>query len=255
MYHRITENGEGEPSDYVINVNVFERQLSYFQKHGYYTPSLADVLRREGSHAHGNKPLLITFDDGYLDTLEIAAPLLKRYGFLAIVFIIPNFGLTTNAWDAAKGIPEARLMDKNQVLDLRAMGIEIGVHTLSHPSLPRLGEDELKRELRDCKKAAEDLLREAIISIAYPYGDVDERVMAATQEAGYLCAFATNSGPMFFHDALFRIRRTIISSSSNGLYLLLKVSGVEKACRIGWSSVKKSVCFILPQRESHTGVP
>jgi peptidoglycan/xylan/chitin deacetylase (PgdA/CDA1 family) len=246
VYHRVTENGKGESSDFIVNSWTFERQLSYFRDKGYYTPALKDVLGDAVGRVSKKKPFLITFDDGYQDTLEIAAPLLRKFEFNAIVFIIPNFSLCTNSWDAEISSSEARLMTREQVLALRGMGFEIGAHSWSHHSLPALDDAELDMELRKCKTAEEELLQEPVISFAYPYGDVDERVMTAARNAGYSCAFATNSGPMSFHKSFFRVRRTRIGNSANRLYLFLKVSGIEKAYRVARSRVKGIIRRISP---------
>lgn len=249
MYHRITRNGEGEPSSFVVNARVFERQLQFFSEHGYYTPRLADVSSTHASMvSSARKPLIITFDDGYLDTLEQAAPLLRKYGFSAIVFILP--GLRTNSWDAPKGIAEAKLMETNQYLELREMGIEIGSHGWSHRSLPLLGDEELENELTQSKRVAEELLKQPIEYFAYPYGEVDERVKKAVRNAGYVCAFATNSGPMSFHGDLFQIRRSIVCNNADGLYLYKKLSRVEKIMRVGWSVAKQ----LMGRRPSYNKV-
>lgn len=237
MYHRVCKEGEGDLSLYVVNVEVFERQLQYFVEHGYYTPRLADVLANRIDVAdRTKKPLIITFDDGYLDTLENAVPLIRKYGFLAHVFILP--AIRTNSWDAPKGIKEAKLMDEAQILNLKALGVEIGVHGWSHRSLPLLDDEDLANEFQQSKKTAEEILQQPVQYFAYPYGDVDERVKAAARKAGFLCAFATNSGPMRFHSDLHQIRRTIICNRAESPYLFVKLSGIEKVLRLGWSITK-----------------
>lgn len=239
MYHRICKDGEGEPSSFVVNVDVFERQLEYFFTQGYYTPPLGEVLTNSHTASSGKrKPLIITFDDGYLDNLENAAPLLQRYGFIANVFIIADFSRRTNWWDTPKNIAEAKLMEKDQVLSLRSMGIEIGSHGWSHRSLPLLDDVDLENEFVQSRRAAEDLLQTPVKYFAYPYGEVDERVKAAARKAGYVCAFATNSGPMSFHGDLLQVRRTIICNRADSMYLFAKLAGHEKAFRIGWSITK-----------------
>lgn len=240
MYHRVTRDGEGEPSDFVVNVDVFEQQLRYFAEHGYYTPRLADVLAdRHRAVEPAKKPLVITFDDGYQDTLENAVPLVRKYGFLANVFILP--ALRTNSWDAPKGIVEAKLMDRNQFPDLKRLGVEIGSHGWSHRSLPLLDDDDLADEFLLSKQAAEEILQQPVQYFAYPYGEVDERVKVAARKAGYVCAFATNSGPKAFHGDLLQIRRTIICNRADSLYLYAKLSGIEKTFRLGWSVTKKLI--------------
>jgi peptidoglycan/xylan/chitin deacetylase (PgdA/CDA1 family) len=237
MYHRVCKEGEGDLSPYVVNVEVFERQLQYFLGHGYYTPRLADVLANRFDVAdRTKKPFIITFDDGYLDTLKNAVPLIREYGFLANVFILP--AIRTNSWDAPKGIKEAKLMDEIQFLDLKALGVEIGSHGWSHRSLPLLADDDLANEFQQSKKTAEEILQQPVQYFAYPYGDVDERVKAAARKAGFVCAFATNSGPIWFHRDLHQIRRTIICNRADNPYLFVKLSGIEKTLRVGWSMAK-----------------
>ena len=242
MYHRVIKNGEVEGTEFVVNVDVFERQLQYFAEQGYYTPPLAHVLGNcYRSVGKSHKPLIITFDDGYVDTLENAAPLLRQYGFSAIVFVVSDFSRRTNWWDARKGIAQAQLMGKSEVRSLHEMGIEIGSHGWSHRSLPLLNDEELTVEFDRSRKTTEDVVGQSVRYFAYPYGEVDERVEAAARRAGYVCAFATNSGPMFFHSDLFQIRRTNIRNRSGKTYLYTKLSGIEKTLRYGWSVTKKLI--------------
>lgn len=239
MYHRVCNDGDANQNEYVVEIDMFERQLRYFAEHNYYTPRIADVLDHRNNTAHtGGKPLLITFDDGYVDTLENVVPLLRQYGFSATVFIIADFSRRTNWWDVPKKIAEARLMEKYQVLDMRASGIEIGSHGFSHRSMPILNNDDLAEELFRSKRVVEELLAQPVQYLAYPYGEVDQRVKVVACQAGYRCAFATNSGPMFFHNDLYQIRRTLITNRDDELYLHLKLAGFDKALRWSWSRAK-----------------
>lgn len=234
MYHRISRGSEGRRSRYVVEHQVFREQLRRFAALGYTTPKLADVLARRNGTVEGNaKPLLITFDDGYLDTFELALPALREFGFTAIVFIVADFSRRTNWWDAPKHIPEAPLMEPEHILELKRNGIEIGSHGLTHRSLPMLNDDDLAYELERSKDLTEALLGEPVQYFAYPYGEVDERVKLATIRAGYACAFASNSGPFSFHADPFEIRRVLVASHHVAPYLNLKLSGLEKAFK--WS--------------------
>ncbi len=237
MYHRVSNDGDADRNDFVVETDVFDRQLQYFAEHDYYTPRVADVLENRNNTTI-KKPLLITFDDGYVDTLKNAAPILRKYGFSATGFIVADFSRRTNWWDASKKIAEAKLMEKHQVLEMKASGVEIGSHGFSHRSMPLLSDDELSEELMRSKKVAEELLGQPVQYLAYPYGEVDERVKAAASQAGYQCAFATNSGPMFLHNDLYQIRRTTITNRADDLYLHVKLRGFEKSVRWGWSRVK-----------------
>ncbi len=234
MYHRICKDDEAGRSKYVVNVDDFRAQLRFFSEQGYSTPRLSDVLANaDGVAPSEKKSLVITFDDGYLDTYEHALPALRDYGFTAVVFVVTDFSRRTNWWDAPKRIAEAPLMDPRHMIEMRDAGIEFGSHGVSHRSLPLLSDDELQFELQESKNEAERILDQPIPFFAYPYGEVDERVKVATIGAGYTCAFASNSGPLSLHTDFFEIRRVLIASYANPAYLYMKLSGVEKAFK--WS--------------------
>ncbi|MEK7249381.1 MAG: polysaccharide deacetylase family protein, partial [Bacteroidota bacterium] len=154
---------------------------------------------------------------------------------------VADFSRRTNWWDASKKIAETKLIEKHQVLYMKASGNEIGSHGFSHRSMPLLSDDDLSEELMRSKKVAEELLGQPVQYLAYPYGEVDERVKAVARQAGYLCAFATNSGPMFLHNDLYQIRRTTITNRADDLYLHVKLKGLEKASLWSWSRVKTMI--------------
>ena len=234
MYHRVCKKDERDPSKYVVDSNTFREQLRYYTENGYHTLKLSDILGDlNGTSDSKSKPLLITFDDGYLDTFENALPALRDFGCTATVFVVADLSRRINWWDAPKQIAEARLMEPKQMIEMSKHGIEFGSHGLSHRSLPLLNNDDLELELRNSKKIIEDVLGQPVPYFAYPYGEVDERVKNATISSGYACAFASNSGPLSFHADLFEIRRVLIANRSNSLYLYWKISGLHKSFKWG----------------------
>ncbi len=242
MYHRVCKNNDGGHSKYVVHANVFREQLRYFAEEGYQTPRLADVLAgSNGTLAPNQKPLLITFDDGYLDTFENALPVMRDFGFTAIVFVVADLSRRNNWWDAPKHIMEARLMEPKHMIEMSKEGIEFGSHGVSHRSLPLLNDDDLAKELSNSRKIIEDVLHQPVPYFAYPYGELDERVKNATINSGYHCAFASNSGPLSFHADLFEIRRVLVANHSNSMYLYGKLSGLSKTLKWGSSVGKKII--------------
>lgn len=88
---------------------------------------------------------MITFDDGYKDNYKNAFPILKKYQFKGIIYILD--GLTYNKWDVDNlKNPEKRfpLMNKEEILEMKNYGIEFGGHTHSHPYLTKLSLEEQK---------------------------------------------------------------------------------------------------------------
>jgi peptidoglycan/xylan/chitin deacetylase (PgdA/CDA1 family) len=187
----------------------------------------------------GKKPVLLTFDDGYLNNYQFAFPLLQEFGFSALIALVADPSIRTNSWDRGKGIPVSALMEPCHVREMAAQGIEFGSHSYRHLSLPALDDAELEKELRRSKETIEQMLGQAVEALVYPYGDVDERVKQGVRAAGYQCAFATHSGPLWFHSDLFEIRRMLIQNNADPLYLHWLLSGGKKTIMWGTGLAKK----------------
>jgi peptidoglycan/xylan/chitin deacetylase (PgdA/CDA1 family)/glycosyltransferase involved in cell wall biosynthesis len=212
MYHKVvSEPVTGSRHGTWVTAERFERQLASLRRRGMTGVTLRDCLAAaRGERALPPRPVILTFDDGYLDNYLNAFPLLQRYGMAAVVFLVADPTLTSNAWDAPAGEPRTPLMDRRQALELARAGIEIGSHTLTHPRLPDLPADRMAWELVESKQVLESWLETPVTSLAYPYGAVDERVKRAAQQAGYDLAVATNSGPIHFGADPLEIRRVQI---------------------------------------------
>ena len=84
------------------------------------------------------RPVLITFDDGYAEMARYALPILRRYGFKAVVYIVTGLIGKTNEWDTRMGFGELRLMTERQIGEWGGQGIEFGAHTRDHADLRKL---------------------------------------------------------------------------------------------------------------------
>jgi peptidoglycan/xylan/chitin deacetylase (PgdA/CDA1 family) len=146
-----------------------------------------DVLHARGRVFH------VTFDDAFRSAVRVL-PTLERLRVPVTMFVCPEFadaGAPLVVPELANEPHEELLtMPWEQLEELAARGIAVESHTLSHPHLPHLTDDELDRELRDSKQQIEDRLRRACRFVAYPFGDEDARVRRAAERAGYDAAFA-----------------------------------------------------------------
>jgi peptidoglycan/xylan/chitin deacetylase (PgdA/CDA1 family) len=170
---------------------------------------------------------MLTVDDGFVDNYELMLPLLKKYGFKAVVYVVT--GETYNRWDVeASENPDKPfpLMTNEQIKAMAESGyIEIGGHTLSHPFLSKLSYKEQKQEIEQNKFELESIIGKPLTSFAYPYGDLDENSKEIARELGFDFAVATNSGPLAFHQDLYQIRRIAIFPKTSVLGLWRKVTG------------------------------
>lgn len=229
MYHRVIkdESEKGVHGTYVT-VKQFEEQIRYLKKKGYETVTFKDLLnnRYKQRFDKNKKWIMITFDDGYKDNYENAFPILKKYKFKGIIYILD--GIEYNKWDVDNsGNPEKKfaLMNQNELLEMQKYGIEFGGHTSTHPRLAKLPTDKVKTEIINSKSNIEKLIGKELLSFAYPYGSLNEEVKNVPQEAGYKFAVATDSGSIVFSDDLFEIRRIGIFPTNNLFNFKRKVSG------------------------------
>jgi peptidoglycan/xylan/chitin deacetylase (PgdA/CDA1 family) len=143
----------------------------------------------------------VTFDDAYRSVFERAYPILASLGIPGTVFVptahaedgMPRSWPGVNRWLDGAFEEELTGASWGQLAELAAAGWEIGSHTRSHPRLPELDDESLIEELAGSRSDCERRLGVQCRSIAYPYGDDDERVILAAREAGY-AAGATVSG-------------------------------------------------------------
>jgi peptidoglycan/xylan/chitin deacetylase (PgdA/CDA1 family) len=191
----------------------------------------------------GSPPAVaITFDDGYSDNYEYAAPILEALRLPATFFLTtgliegdPEVLARFRADRNAEGNEIAPLTWK-EVADLERGGMEIGAHTWSHPNLAQLGPAEAEAELRRAKDVIEDRLGRPIVSMAYPYGKrnrhFSEQTMATAAALGYERCAAIAFRGVRDDDSPFAIPRFFVNGGDSLQSLQAKVRGEWDA--IGW---------------------
>jgi peptidoglycan/xylan/chitin deacetylase (PgdA/CDA1 family) len=185
-YHALSPSWEAKLS---ITPERFERQLGLLMERGYRGACFTEAI---SSPPH-ERTLAITFDDAYRSVIEIARPILERLELPATVFVPTDYvgeqGVLQwpgiDQWLDSPSAPELTPMSWDQLESLEAAGWEIGSHSGSHPHLTRLDDAALEDELERSKAACDEHLSKPCVALAYPYGDVNARVVAAAACAGY----------------------------------------------------------------------
>lgn len=229
MYHRvIRDKSEGGVHGIYVTESQFEKHLKYLKQKGFETITFKDFLNNKYKDRFNRekKQIILTFDDGYTDNYNYAFPLLKKYGFKCVIYLLSH--LNYNKWDVeVKENPEHKfdLMDMSMIKEMEEYGIEFGGHTKTHPKLATLPIEIAQEEILTSKKVLEEKLGHALISFAYPYGNLNEDVKKIVKNSGYNFAVATDSGDISFSEDLFQIRRIGIFSTNNFFTFKRKVSG------------------------------
>ena len=233
-YHAVSKTW---PSGLSVTPAQLREQLEWLLHRGYVAGTLSDVAHARAVTA---RMLAVTFDDAHLSVLELAYPILSSLKVPGTVFPVTAFvengrplrWQRSQDWHDTTFAHELRGMSWAQLAELAEAGWEIGSHTQTHPRLTRLTDNELDRELQGSRKACEQALGRPCQSLAYPFGDADERVARHAAAAGYAVAAIEDPGPLdpflyprigiYRQDSMFRFR--------------MKVSPIVRRLRTMWAS-------------------
>lgn len=206
-----------------VSPAAFARQMAWLKTLGYTGLSMT-ALQPYLSGAKLGKVVGITFDDGYLNNLTHALPVLARYGFSATCYAVSQRLGQTNSWDREIGITQAPLMDAAQLRQWVAGGQEIGAHTRHHARLTRIESELCRQEIAWCKSELEDIVGSAVQHFCYPFGEYTTEHTALAQEAGFLTATTTQRSRCQRNEDLMQLPRVPVVRSTTLAALWLKVA-------------------------------
>jgi peptidoglycan/xylan/chitin deacetylase (PgdA/CDA1 family) len=189
-----------------------------------------------------DRPIVaLTFDDGYEDNHSTALPTLVDLGLTGTFFVTAGFiqreeeviSHFRRLWRCAEDDLDS--MSWGQVRELRAAGMDVGSHSLSHANLARLGSADLRREVRGSRDLISDQLADAVEAFAYPFGKPRIHLTASTIEivraSGYGLGVSTASRGLKMTDSRYAIPRFFTDGDTVGK-LRDKASGAYEP--IGW---------------------
>lgn len=201
MYHMI---GDEQGNAAVMTEANLRIQMNYLRDHGYHPITMQELYDYVTKGAPlPEKPVCITFDDGYLDSYTIVYPLMKEYGFPWTLFLITDdVGKPYNrmTWDQLKEMANSH-------------AVTIASHTLSHPKLHNLAtRAEKEKEIVDANKALKYQLGIDNVWLAYPYGDYDDEVIDICKKAGIKMAVTTDAGRVHVGSFPYDLKRAYIGN-------------------------------------------
>lgn len=184
MYHYIRVNPN--PKDTLGNSlslapDKFEAQMAYLSQNGYTSISLDTLYGIFNNQTQApKKPIILTFDDGYIDFYTTAFPILKRYNMKAVSFIptgLMNQGYYMS-WDQIKQIYSSGL-------------VTFEAHSITHANLISLSRNRLMKELQDSKNVLQAQTGYPVNFIAYPYGVSNQQVQNMSRQVGFVGGLGT----------------------------------------------------------------
>jgi len=234
------------------NPAYFEDQIT-FLKNNFQVSSLSQALQNIDK-----KQVVITFDDGYKNNLEVAYPVLKKLGLKATVYVTYNF-IENNEfawWDRLENESLYHLAESLKTLhpdqlnkkvdeltnnkekpekynfmtwdDLKKIEdvFEIGGHTISHPILTNISIDEARKEIANSKVDLEKKLGHTIVSFAYPNGNYNQSLMKVVQDSGFNNAVTYQKGNNISSTNNYALLRRGINYNDNLDIFKAKIGGL-----------------------------
>lgn len=196
MYHSISQSADlADPGFKALCIPpaLFAAQVDYLYRNGYTLLNVTQLIDAfTGKAALPERPVVLTFDDGYADFYYQALPVLSRYHLTATLYIATGFVGRTSLWLRWKEETGHPLLTWNQIVEISNSGIECGAHTHSHPKLDTLPLVMARNEIRRSKDLLEQYLGQQVTSFAYPYSYHTSGVRRLVKEAGFTSACAVN---------------------------------------------------------------
>ncbi len=219
MYHNINDNYDiGNKSNEMSSVE-FEDQLKALKRSGYNTITFNEYIDyRNGINTLPDNPIIITFDDGYLNNYTTAFPLLKKYDMKATIFIITGrVNLNDSVVYPHFSWEQAKEMENSGYIDIES-------HTNYHNMLNRISDSSLVYELRKSRYLIKKHLGKDVSILAYPYGFYNENVIEHAAKAGYTAAVIISQedfpGVNRENENIYKLKRITASGGVSGEELI-----------------------------------
>jgi len=204
FYHRVTEDRD----PLAVSPSQFAEQMQFLAREGYATSDIATLVSQ--AQAPPNPNLVgLCFDDGYADVVDNALPILKQHGFSATVFIATGVtsGTSIFTWYGR----QPKLISWADIVRLDGDGtLRFEAHTVTHPNLLALSDDDVIREISDSKHDLESRLGRSVTVFCYPGGFFGRREQALVEKAGFFVATSCEPGLNSAETPRLALRRTAV---------------------------------------------
>lgn len=166
-------------SQYYVPPEKFEEEIKLLHDWGYTTITTELLIKaiNEGADLPP-RPLMITFDDGHLNNYTTAFPIMQKYGFTGILYIVANY------------VGADQYMNVDQIKEMAAAGWEVGSHSVTHSDLTSLEPERQRYEIVDSRQILESKLGVPVLTFSYPFGRSDSSVIDYTHFAGYVAGMS-----------------------------------------------------------------
>ena len=223
-YHMVTAHPPEDAGSYNVPPEEFSAQLDYLAEQGYTTITMLEYMKaRKGKLELPEKPIILTFDDGYADNYLEMLPILEAHGMKAVVYMVTN------------DIGQPGYLTWAQLREMQERGVEIGSHTANHMPLTELPSEERADEVQLSKLLMEWNGIRTVFSLSYPNGKYDDALTELLKESEYLTAVTGDAGLNTFATNPYLMQRVNIPDSPFGMTAFRwRLRKAEWMTKLGW---------------------
>ncbi len=215
-YHNIYHSPPKINSLY-ISLHQFETQIQTLQKKGYHSvlPGELELFYTNGTPLP-EKPFIISFDDAHVEHYTLALPILEKYHFKAVFFVMTVC------------IDKKGFLSSSQIAGLSSKGHIIGVHTWDHPNISKMALAKWETQIIKPKRKLEAIIGKPVNCFAFPYGAWNEQVVKKLHESGFSTAFQLQ-GKLSNSYPLLTVRRMMVNGNTSPDLLLQQMNTIFKS--------------------------
>jgi peptidoglycan/xylan/chitin deacetylase (PgdA/CDA1 family) len=218
-YHNIKTSTERHKLDYTITTAQFQLHMQMLADSGFHTILPGQLYNYLTTGAPlPDKPVIISFDDTREEHFTIAAPLLARYDFKGVFFVM------------TVPIGKPGYMTQMQIKQLADKGHEVGLHTWNHPDMRKLPAAEWDVQISQPKQKLEQITGKAVLYFAYPYGAWNNTSITALKQRGIKVAFQL-SNKQSEKEPLYTVRRLMVPGNwtAASLYKQMQTAFIQQS--------------------------
>ena len=245
MYHSISESATAKFKPFAVPTTLFAQQMAYLKQQAYTPMTVTEFVNtriQKDVYALPERPVILTFDDGFADFFTEAFPILQQYGFPATLYAATAYINGTSRWMQNEGEGERPMLTWEQLFEISKHGIECGGHSHCHRQLDTLPRSVVREEIAQCKRLLESHLHQEVLSFAYPHGYHTVAIKQLIREAGFTSACAVKYMMSSETSDPFALPRLLVSADTSvadlAALLVQPIPSVEQCC----TNVPKVLC-------------
>lgn len=202
MYHSISD--ANPDNNLLIPPEMFKEQMEWLKNSGFTTMTIDEAVDSMTTGKVPKKPVVITFDDGYVDNYTKAFPILKENNMKGVFFVITDYMSET----------ALNFMSIDMLKEMKASGMEIENHTSNHLELNSLSREDAYNSIKNGQNFLKDILGIESKYLCYPVGRYNEVTIEIEKELGIKAAVTTEFGTSSSEDGFYELKRVRISPMS-----------------------------------------